>query len=162
LNDYAIVRRLELNVKRTSPGYNPPAVAPDLLRIRAGDWNRVTAHLQSCLPEEGCGLLAGRGPDVELIVPIENAEHSSSHYHMEHRALIEAFHRVDQLGLELLGAFHSHPHGPAGVSQSDVEEWQYPEAALVVCTRLGDEWTARGFMAEAGGVREIPLLVDLG
>lgn len=107
-------------------------------------------------------MLAGRSSEVQLILPIENAEHSPSHYHMEHRALIEAFNRVDELGLDLLAAFHSHPHGPAGVSQSDLEEWQYPEAALVVCTRLGDKWTARGFMVEGGGAREIQVLIDRG
>ena len=120
----------------------------------------MAAHLESCLPEEGCGLLAGRGSDVTLMLPIENSEHSPIHYHMEHRALIEAFHLVDQLGLEMLGAFHSHPLGPAGVSASDIREWQYPEATIVVCSRVGALWSARGFVVEEGDAREIPVGVE--
>jgi proteasome lid subunit RPN8/RPN11 len=79
---------------------------------------------------------------------------------MEHRALVRAFHQVEGLGLELLAAFHSHPQGPAGVSQSDVREWQYPEAALVVCTPGREGWVPRGFIVNGETVREIPFLVD--
>jgi proteasome lid subunit RPN8/RPN11 len=96
-------------------------------RIRLDDnqWAAVSTHLQDCLPEEGCGLLAGRPDRVELI-PIENIEHSPVHYHMEHRPRGQTFAQLGALGLELLGVFHSHPNGPIGVSQSDVREWQYP------------------------------------
>jgi proteasome lid subunit RPN8/RPN11 len=96
---------------------------------------------------------------VELVLPIENSEHSPFHYHMEHRALIEAFNQVDGLGMELLAAFHSHPSGPGGVSRSDLREWQYPEAALVVCTLHGREWVARGFVVGHDGAREIPVIL---
>jgi proteasome lid subunit RPN8/RPN11 len=135
-------------------------VGPERLRIQGEDWDRLTAYLHSCLPEEGCGLLAGRAGEVDLWLPIENSEHSPTHYHMEHRALVRAFHQVEGLGLELLAAFHSHPQGPAGVSQSDVREWQYPEAALVVCTPGREGWVPRGFIVNGETVREIPFLVD--
>ncbi len=128
--------------------------------MREGDWDRLAAYLNACLPEEGCGLLAGREGEVELWLPIENSEHSPIHYHMEDRALVRALHQVEEMGLDLLAAVHSHPHGPVGVSQSDVREWQYPEAALVVCSPAGEEWVARGFIVDGETVREIPILVE--
>ena len=112
------------------------------------------------MAEEGCGLLAGRAGEVGLWLPIENSEHSPAHYHIEDRALIRAFHQMEELGLELQGAVHSHPQGPVGVSQSDVREWQYPEAALVVCTPAAEGWAARAFIVNGEKVREIPILID--
>jgi proteasome lid subunit RPN8/RPN11 len=132
----------------------------DRIRLDGEPWAAMTAHLQSCLPEEGCGLLAGRLDRVELVLPIENVEHSEVHYHMEHRALVAAFARIEALELELLGVFHSHPNGPVGVSQSDVREWQYPEVALVVCVRNAEGWEARAFLANEHGVSQVPFLID--
>jgi proteasome lid subunit RPN8/RPN11 len=135
-------------------------MTPDRIRLSQAHWAEVVKHMAACLPEEGCGLLAGRAGRVELVLPIENAEHSRLHYSMEPRALIAALGRLEELGLELLGAFHSHPAGPSGVSESDVREWQYPEAALVVCAPREESWGARAFIVEGGRVAEVPLQIE--
>jgi len=141
-------------------GYNPSEMALQRIRLTAAQWADIVGHLVACLPEEGCGLLAGRSDRVETVVPIENAEHSPVHYAMEPRALVAALGRLEALDLELLGAFHSHPHGPFGVSESDVREWQYPEAALVVCAPREEAWAARAFIVDGGRVTEVPLDVE--
>jgi hypothetical protein len=41
-----------------------------------------------------------------------------------------------------------------------VREWQYPEAALVVCVLGLNGWAARAFLADERGVTEIPLLIE--
>ncbi len=97
---------------------------------------------------------------MEQWLPIENSDHSPASYRMEDRALVRAFYQMEGSGLDLLAAVHSHPHGPAGVSQSDVREWQYPEAALVVCTPAGKGWAARAFLLSGPAVRDIPILVE--
>lgn len=127
------------------------------LEIRTADWTRVAAHLDACLPEEGCGLLAGDEESVKLVLPIENALHSPVRYAMEPRALVSAMLHIEDLGLNLLGAFHSHPEGPFGVSDSDVREWQYPEAALVVCVLQSGRWEGRAYRIDDSGTREVRL-----
>jgi proteasome lid subunit RPN8/RPN11 len=127
------------------------------IRLTAGQWADVVGHLAACLPEEGCGLLAGHADRVELVLPIENADHSPVHYTMEPRALVSALGRLETLGLELLGAFHSHPAGPFGVSESDVREWHYPEAALMVCAPREEAWGARAFIVDGSRVAEVPV-----
>lgn len=144
--------------RRRPAGYNP-GMPRDRIFLTEVQWAAVVAHLQACLPEEGCGLLGGHADRVALALPIENVEHSPVHYHMEHRALVAAFGRLEKLGLDLLAAFHSHPGGPFGVSDSDVREWQYPEAALVVCVPREKGWAARALIVDEGGVIEIPLLI---
>lgn len=130
------------------------------LEIRAVDWTTVEAHLDACLPEEGCGLFAGRLGRVGLVLPIENIDHSPVHFRMEPRALVTAILHLEDLGLELLGVFHSHPVGPFGVSATDVREWRYPEAALVVCSLREDRWVGRAYRVDDGGTREVRLTID--
>jgi proteasome lid subunit RPN8/RPN11 len=128
------------------------------IRLSAAQWAEIAAHLEACLPEEGCGLLAGRDRWTWWL--IENVEHSPVHYAMEPRAMVGALGRLEGLGLDLMGAFHSHPGGPLGVSESDVREWQYPEAAIVVCAPGEQGWAARAFLVDEGRVREMLLLVE--
>ena len=135
-------------------------MAQQRIRRGAAQWAEIVAHLEACLPEEGCGLLAGRADRVDLVVPIENVEHSPVHYTMEPRALVGALGRFEVLGLDLMGAFHSHPGGPFGVSQSDVREWRYPEAALVVCALGETGWAARAFLVDEGRAMEMPLQIE--
>lgn len=104
-------------------------------------------------------MLGGRVDRVELVLPIENIDHSPVRYRMEARAQVDGLGRIEDLGLDLLGAFHSHPAGPVGVSESDVREWQYPEAALIVCAPGADGgWRMRAFRVDEGGVVELPVL----
>ncbi len=73
---------------------------------------------------------------------------------------------MEDLGLELLGIFHSHPTdepgAPAalkGPSETDVHEAAYA-VVQVIWTRRAEQWEARGFWIEQGGVREVPLVID--
>ncbi len=120
----------------------------------------VEAHLDSCRPEEACGLLSGKGEWVERVWPIENLAHSRVRYTMEPRQLVRAVLAIEEDQEELLGAFHSHPSGPDGVSDTDVVEWQYPDSALLVWVPGDGGWAARGFVIDGGAVREIPIDID--
>jgi proteasome lid subunit RPN8/RPN11 len=137
-------------------------MARERMRLTYAQWAGVVAHLQACLPEEGCGLLGGRADQVELVLPIENIDHSPVHFRMAPRALVAAFGRLEALDMELVGAFHSHPVGPFGVSESDVREWQYPEAAMVICALVRETWAARAFTVDDSGVTEMPLQIEEG
>lgn len=135
-------------------------MAPGRLRLNRDVLRLVAAHLDSCTPEEGCGLLSGRDERVERVWPIENIAHSRVRYFMEPRQLVQAVLTIEDDREELLGAYHSHPAGPEGVSNTDVDEWQYPDSALLVWSPGGGGWAARGFVIEPGVVREIPIEID--
>jgi proteasome lid subunit RPN8/RPN11 len=131
------------------------------IRLSQDQWTSMVLHLEACLPEEGCGLLGGEGSRVRLVIPIENAEHSPFHYFMEPRALVAGLAQLERRGLDLVGAFHSHPAGPLGVSVDDVREWQYPGSAIVVCVPGRGEWAGRAFLIEDGRAREVPLEIGV-
>ncbi|MHB0923514.1 MAG: M67 family metallopeptidase [Bellilinea sp.] len=105
----------------------------------------MKAHVESCAPEEGCGLLAGRDHKVELTILITNQTHSPVRYNMEPRELIAALYKIEERGLELLASFHSHPNGPAVPSESDVKEYAYPETYMLILSKTMDKWKVKGF-----------------
>lgn len=130
------------------------------IRLRRTDWEVLASHLTACWPEEGCGLLAGTGEQVRKVLPVENELHSRTRYRMEPRALVAALHRIEAEGMEMLAAFHSHPAGPDGVSATDQDEWAYPGAALVVCTRAAAGWSGRAYRIEHGDLREVLFVLE--
>jgi proteasome lid subunit RPN8/RPN11 len=121
-------------------------------------WTSMLDHVKAVSPEEGCGILGGRGVRAQLAIPVENELHSDMRFRMAPEAQIEAMFRLDQLGLDLIAIFHSHPSGPAEPSPTDLAEAAYPEAAyLIWCP--SPEWNCRGFDLSGEGAR--PMLVRL-
>jgi proteasome lid subunit RPN8/RPN11 len=102
-------------------------------------------HVLACLPEEACGLLAGRDGIVSQVRPIENVAHSTVRFRMEPRAQVDALLDLEAHELELLAIYHSHPSGPPGPSATDAAEASYPEAAAVIWCSDSGRWKARAF-----------------
>lgn len=109
------------------------------------------------LPEEACGLLAGNNNLVSQILPIENILHSPVRYRMDPQQQLAAFQRIDNLGLELLAIYHSHPDGPATPSTTDIAEAYYPEVVYMIISQAKDVYTPRGFLIQNGRVDEVLL-----
>jgi proteasome lid subunit RPN8/RPN11 len=131
------------------------------LQIGAEHWNVMVRHVSEWRPEEACGLLGGPPGRVEAVYPVENVLHSPVAYEMDPRGQVEAMVRLEAEGWEIVGIFHSHPAGPATPSMSDVAQAYYPESVYVILSPGGEtEWKARGFRIEAGGVREVDLVVE--
>lgn len=82
----------------------------------------VVAEAQRAAPREACGLLVGVGRRVVRVVPTANAADSDSRYAIppeEHFAVLRQA-RLD--GLDVLGAYHSHPRSAAVPSPSDTAD----------------------------------------
>ena len=116
----------------------------------------MRAHLEACLPQEGCGLLAGSATIVQDVIPVTNAAQSPVRYRMDPREQLRAFDRIEHRGWELLGIFHSHPLGPAGPSATDVAEAAY-ETTYIIWTHEHDDWQAAGYWIDKGRISEVKL-----
>jgi proteasome lid subunit RPN8/RPN11 len=107
-----------------------------VLTLTASQRDRVVATCLRALPEEGCGLLLGSADGVVAeIVPSENVAHSARIYEIDPRLLLKTFRRADDLGLEVIGVFHSHTHSAAYPSPTDVNQapdpnWHYVLVSL--------------------------------
>jgi proteasome lid subunit RPN8/RPN11 len=110
-------------------------------------------------PEEACGLLAGLGNQVKMVLPITNELHSPVRYRMAAREQLDAFDLFDFDGLELVGIYHSHPNGPDNPSATDIAEAFYPEALYLIWSAQGGVWNCRAFRIQEGQVQEVGLRV---
>jgi proteasome lid subunit RPN8/RPN11 len=99
----------------------------------------VLKHVRSNPDEECCGLLAGRHGVIAQAYPAQNAaEHPASAYEIAPKELFHIICEIRAAGLELLGIYHSHPHGDNQPSQRDVEQAYYPDAAYFILSPRAD------------------------
>ena len=114
----------------------------DRFLLSAAHRQVLLAHLQSCLPEEGCGLLAGAfsngaGGQVvacSAVLPVTNELRSPVRFRMAPEDQLHAFYWIEAQGLELVGIFHSHPAGPSHPSATDLAEFAYPGVVYLIAS----------------------------
>ncbi len=116
----------------------------------------MRSQVQSCLPEEACGLLAGTAGTVHRVIPILNAARSPVRFRMDPREQLAALQQIDADGLDLLGIFHSHPSGPEAPSPTDIAEAAY-SGVYVIWSRVRGLWQARAYWLEESRVLEVKL-----
>jgi len=119
---------------------------------------QMIAHVDSQLPLEACGLLAGRGSSVESVLVVTNQAQSPVRYVMDPIEQLQAFEWIESQGLELLGIFHSHPTGPETVSATDIAEAAY-DVVHVIVSRANGAWLVRGFWIQDDTFDEVTLQV---
>jgi proteasome lid subunit RPN8/RPN11 len=138
------------------------------LIIRITDLATIIDHCIAGLPNEACGILAGRAGRVEKVYCLRNAKPGPASYEMDPEEQFRVLKEVRREGLVLAGIFHSHPSSPAYPSGIDVERayWpgtlfpNYPEAVYVIVS-LRDRGSpvVKGFTITGGAVKEAALEV---
>jgi proteasome lid subunit RPN8/RPN11 len=130
------------------------------IELTAIHWDAMVVDVTDKHPFEACGLLGGTGTQVKEVISVTNVLQSSTRYRMDPREQIQAMQRFDELGLSLLGIYHSHVAGPPGLSQIDIEEALYPQSAYLVWSNMHSKWVCHAFIVENQQVEEIPILVQ--
>ena len=108
----------------------PSALQADLL-----------AHAREGDPDEVCGILAGRADRIERVFRVANTADSVGaesgvfrdrtsgeatsgrkpvHYYMDPRDQLRVYNEIDDLGLDVIGYYHSHTHTEARPSPTDI------------------------------------------
>lgn len=133
------------------------------LELSRPQLNTILAQLQANYPAEGCGFLSGScSPSgvgqVKHLYPITNILFSATAFLMEPGAMVQALLDMEQKGDTLLAIYHSHPHGAAALSSTDIAETTYPEAAHLIVSLL--DWSRpqwRAYRVHNRQGHEIPL-----
>lgn len=126
--------------------------------MKSAHWGEMQRHADAQAPLEACGLLAGKQDEVEAVLKVRNAAQSPVSFRMDPQEQYNAFMWIEDKGLELVGIYHSHPSGPETASVTDIAEAAY-QAAHIIWSRSGVEWSARGFWIESGKTTEVSLQV---
>lgn len=124
-------------------------------------WQEMVSHVTAFLPEEACGLVGGkfRAPDAFAVVvlPVPNLLHSPARFRMDPAAQLKTFLALDELGLDLVAIFHSHPAGPETPSPTDLEEFSYPGVLSLILSPVQafTGWKGRAFHLTGGHSSEV-------
>jgi proteasome lid subunit RPN8/RPN11 len=109
-----------------------------VLRINQNILSQIHAHGAASYPDEGAGFLLGSDDgdqrQVMQLFTTENArENEARHnrYLVAPEDYLKAEITADELGLSLIGVFHSHPDSPNRPSEFD-REWAQPFFSYVI------------------------------
>ena len=91
-----------------------------MLRIGQDHVSEMVSHAIEDYPNECCGILAGKDEVASNLYRITNTAHSPYRYLMDPQEFLNADRDSENQGLRLLAFYHSHTHGPAYPSQTDV------------------------------------------
>jgi proteasome lid subunit RPN8/RPN11 len=102
----------------------------------------MVRQAQTELPNECCGLLAGRVTDDQVGVvtrrfPLVNSPASPTLYNAEPGGLVAAMRAIREEGLELLAIYHSHPATGPVPSRTDRERNYYGDTVVHLIIGLG-------------------------
>jgi proteasome lid subunit RPN8/RPN11 len=83
----------------------------------------LVAHARQTAPGECCGLLIGTPEEVVDAVAARNlADDPATRYVIDPRDHLQALRSARQRGLQVVGAYHSHPRSAARPSATDAAE----------------------------------------
>ena len=126
-----------------------------MIEIPADIREAMVVHAKQELPNEACGLLAGRDGRVEHFYPMRNADHSPVTYRLDPTEQLHVFNELEEKEWELLGIFHSHTHTGAYPSETDRRQAFYPEAHYVLVSLANrDAPDLRAYVIDDGKVDE--------
>jgi proteasome lid subunit RPN8/RPN11 len=116
----------------------------------------LLAHAREEAPRECCGLLIGKGEAVVRSVRARNLDASATRYLIDPEDHFAAIRAARAEGLEVIGAYHSHPSSAPVPSPTDVAEANSGSEFLYVIVSLsGDE--VRAYRMERGTFTPRPL-----
>ncbi|MGB9673088.1 MAG: M67 family metallopeptidase [Anaerolineales bacterium] len=121
---------------------------------------QIENHLQSCLPEEGCGIVGGLNNQGLGWFPITNMLHSPSKYKMDPQEQLDAFLEIEKNQWEILGIVHSHPNTPPIPSETDIAEAYYPETVYLIFSPYNNGWRFSGYMIQNKAIKEVKIIIQ--
>lgn len=94
------------------------------ITLHKEDCEKIIARSKSELPNESCGLVAGKDEDgvrkVERVYMLTNLDNSPEHFSLSPEEQLKAIKDIRANGLKLLGNWHSHPQSPSRPSDEDI------------------------------------------
>ena len=100
---------------------------------------KINAHVEEAYPGEGAGFLLGLDGDVKDVLPLDNAREEAARHNrflLTPKDYMKAEMKAMELGVDLIGVFHSHPDCPNVPSEYD-REWAQPFFSYII-TRVDE------------------------
>lgn len=134
-----------------------------MITFEKGIVERMISQARQELPNECCGILAGRknGDDIEIIeiYPVKNIDESPEHFSMDPKEQFQVYYTIRDRGLKLLGNYHSHPETPSRPSREDIRLAHDPEAVYGILSLAEAEPVLKFFYIKEGLPAELTLSI---
>lgn len=112
-----------------------------IIKLKKADFDKIVEHAEKELPNEACGLIAGKIEGetklVEKVYLLTNIDHSNEHFSLDPKEQLSAIKDMRANGLVPLGNWHSHPESPSRPSDED-KRLAYDSAASYMILSLMD------------------------
>ncbi len=143
---------------------------------------QLIEHAREGDPDEVCGILGGRAGEVTRVFRVRNTAEAVTaergvfrdrdsgaapgrapvHYYMDPRDQLRVYNELDDLGLDVVGYYHSHTHTEARPSPTDVR-LATDLAPLYVLVSLTHEPDVRAWrISKADPADEIGDVIEVG
>ncbi|MFW6256747.1 MAG: M67 family metallopeptidase [Bacillota bacterium] len=133
----------------------------DQINLKTADYQEIVDYCQQALPNEACGIMAGRIKEnkgiVEKIYYMSNNEASPERYFMEPEEQFAVFRDMRKNEWELISIFHSHPNTPARPSREDIEMAHYEDAIYSILSLKSKEPVFRGYKIRENDYQEVEI-----
>ena len=127
--------------------------------------NRMTEHLESTYPNEGCGFMLGtdnKRREINELIVVENGKQGDQRRRFAISPLdyLKAERYADEKGLALLGVYHSHPDHPAIPSIHDLKQAVPFFSYVIVSVVKGNAEVITSWQLDDTGKFEEEKLID--
>jgi len=119
----------------------------------------LLTHARNEAPLECCGLLIGTKEQVVRSTRTHNLCQSPTRYRVDPVDHFEAIRTARNEGLEVVGAYHSHPVSLPQPSETDLSQANYPHFVYVIVSLVSEETEAiKGYRLRSGQATQVELL----
>ncbi|MGN0632449.1 MAG: M67 family metallopeptidase [Oscillospiraceae bacterium] len=134
------------------------------IQLNRTDHEKILAHAKSELPNEACGLIAGRVEDgvkiIEKVYLLTNIDHSNEHFTLDPKEQLAAVKDMRANGLSPLGNWHSHPESPSRPSEEDKRLAYDSKASYMILSLMNEqEPVLNSFKISDGSVQKEELII---
>jgi len=131
-----------------------------MLALDQAAYDTLIARARDGRPDEVCGVLGGTyGRAQSRVASVHRVPNAADdprrRYRLDPEAQYAAMTDVEATAQDVVGFYHSHPRGPAGPSETDLERATWPGYSYVIVSLGGEypfvgswRWTGEGFEQE--------------
>ena len=132
-----------------------------MLVLKKELFDQIVSHSGKELPNEACGIMAGKDGKVIKVYAMANADASPSTFLMEPKEQLKVMKEMRNSGVQMIGIYHSHVASQAYPSAHDIELAFYPEASYVIIS-IKDKKnpSIRSFKIAEGKITEEELKIE--
>lgn len=135
----------------------------NIIRLSYEFYDEMVRYAKSELPNEACGLLAGKqdadGKEVLKVYYLTNTDHATDHFTIDPKEQLAAIKDMRANGYVQLGNWHSHPASPSRPSEEDKKLAYDPKASYMILSLMAENPVLNSFHIENNEVEKEDLRI---